>query len=83
MTSGISRAGTRSTTTTQYLLSVHSAGGAPNEQMTNEQMQQGYAQVGLLESDANLAGGRGELRPTLQLRPVSLAPAPAQAWNTG
>ena len=41
---------------THYLLSVHSTDGAPDEHMTDEQMQQGYAQVGVLESEMKAAG---------------------------
>ena len=41
---------------THYLLSVHSEDGAPDEQMTDEQMQQGYAQVAVLESEMKAAG---------------------------
>jgi hypothetical protein len=41
---------------THYLLSVHSADVAPDEQMTDEQMKQGHAQVGVLESEMKAAG---------------------------
>ena len=41
---------------THYLLSVHSTDGAPDEHMTDEQMQQGYAQVAVLESEMKTAG---------------------------
>jgi hypothetical protein len=40
---------------THYLLSVHSAGVAPDEGMTDEQMQ-GFAQIGILESEMKSAG---------------------------
>jgi len=56
VSSGRSRAKRKEQTMTHYLLSVHSADGAPNEQMTDEQMQHGYAQVGVLESEMKAAG---------------------------
>ncbi len=41
---------------TQYLLSVHSVAGKPREPMTDEEMQESYKQVGLLEEEMKSAG---------------------------
>ena len=41
---------------TKYLLSVHSVEGAVREPMTDEQMQQGYKQLGILEAEMEAAG---------------------------
>ena len=40
----------------QYLLSAHSVEGAPREPMTDEEMQQSYGQVMMLEEEMKSAG---------------------------
>jgi hypothetical protein len=41
---------------TQYMLSVHVAGGGAREQMTEEQQREGYAKVAALEAEMETAG---------------------------
>jgi hypothetical protein len=41
---------------TQYLLSVHSVAGEAREPMTDEEMQQSYKQLGILEEEMKSAG---------------------------
>ena len=41
---------------TQYLLSVHSVEGEVREPMTDEEMRQGFKQVGILEAEMKSAG---------------------------
>jgi hypothetical protein len=73
---GHSRAKRKEQTMTHYLLSVHTADAAPNEQMTDEQMQQGYAQVDVLESEMRAAGAlvfSGRLEDPESARVVGVA----------
>lgn len=41
---------------TQYLLAVHTADGGPREPMTDEEMRNGFEQVGALEQEMKSAG---------------------------